>query len=73
MVDAVAVDVAGEDAVAVLVGPVVAQVDHRADVGVAAAGLAVLARLAARASRPVAAGPVDVVGAGLHQAVDVAG
>ena len=72
VVDAVAVDVAGVDAVAVRVGPVVAQVDHRADVGVAAAGLAVL-RVALALARvgPVAAGPVDVVGAGLDQAVGV--
>ena len=72
VVDAVAVDVAREDAVAILVGPVVAQVDHRAGVGVAAAGLAVLGvRLALARVVPAAAGPVDVVGAGLDQVVEV--
>ena len=40
----------------------------RADVGMAAAGLAVLALALARVG-PAPAGPVEVVGAGLHQVV----
>ena len=39
VVDAVAVEVAGEEPVSVGVGPIVAEVDHRPDVGVAAAGV----------------------------------
>src|SRR5207248_11629652 len=70
VVDAAAVDVAHEDAVAVAVRPVVAKVDHAAGVGVAAAGLVVGAFAAARFG-PVAAAPVDVVGTAFHQAVKV--
>ena len=47
-IDALAVDVAREDIIAITIGPVVAQVDHRPDVGMAAAGLAVLALALAR-------------------------
>ncbi len=70
VVDAVAVQVAGEERAPVAVGPVVGQVDHRADVRVAAAERLVdpvpLARVL-----PAPAGPVQVVGAGLHQLVEV--
>ena len=38
LIDAVAVDVAHEDAIAIFVGPVVAEIDHAAGVGMAAAG-----------------------------------
>src|SRR5262249_10111553 len=70
-VDAVAVEVTGEEAVAVEIGPVVAEVEHAAGVGVAAAGDAVDAPAAARTG-PVAAAPVEVVGGGVDQVVGVA-
>ena len=70
VVDPVAVDVAGEERVAIAVGPGAALVDHRPDVGMAAAGLAVLAGPPARVL-PAPAGPVDVVGRAAEQAVGV--
>ena len=64
-VEPLAVDVEREDVAAIFGGPVVAEIDHAAAVGVAAAGVAVRAAAAAR-RRPVPAGPVQVVGAALR-------
>ena len=71
-VEAVAVDVAHEDGVAVLGREVVAEVDGSAAVSVAATGFAVLRiPVHARGSRggPRTAAPVQVVGTTLHEAV----
>ena len=70
-VEPLAVDVEREGVAAILGRPVVAQVDHAAAVGVAAAGVAVGSLPAARGG-PVPAGPVLVVGAAFDQAVDCA-
>src|SRR5262245_42354236 len=59
-----AVDIAHEQAVAVLGWPGVAEVEHRPGVRVPASGR-VVAALAAARRRPVAAAPVDVVGTAL--------
>src|SRR5436309_9306491 len=68
VVDAIAVQVAHEDGVAILFGPIVAQVDHGADVGMAAARLAMRPDRAARAF-PGPARPVNVIGATGHQRI----
>src|SRR5262245_28402359 len=60
VVDAIAVQIAGEQAAAILLGPVVAKVNHAPDMGVAAAGVGVGAFAAARFG-PTAARPVLVV------------
>src|SRR5579871_3007369 len=54
----------------VFVGPIIAEIDHGAGVGVAAAGCVVRPLSAARGG-PVASAPVDVIGAARHQAVTV--
>ena len=64
-VQPLAVDVEREETVAVLGGELVAEIDHRPRVRVAAARFAVLARRVARAF-PRSARPVDVVRAGFH-------
>ena len=67
-----AVEVEDEKALPVAVGPVVAQVDHGTDVGVTSAGRAVLlVALALTRVGPPAAGPVDVIGTALEQAVEI--
>src|SRR5436190_15475417 len=68
-VEALAVDVEHKGVAAIFGGPVVTQIDHAADVGVAAAKIIVCR--AAAGGRPVAAGPVLMVGAAFHEAIDV--
>ncbi len=68
-VDAVAVDVAGEERVAVLRRPVVAEVDHRPRVGVSAAGATMFFAVARRLPR--SAGPMQVVDAARQQFIRV--
>src|SRR5262245_25132918 len=68
MAHPVAVEIEREEVAAVRVGPVVAEIDHRAHVGVTAAGLGML--LARAGVGPVAARPVDVVGGARHQSVN---
>src|SRR5207244_1193764 len=70
VIDPVAVEVAGEDSVAIALGPVVAQVNHGADVRVPAARHSVCTPAAARLG-PVASPPMDVVGATFQQPVTV--
>src|SRR5579875_284261 len=68
LIDAVTVQVTHENMMTILVGPIVAEVDHGAGMGVAAAGNIVYA-LAATRTGPVAAAPMDMIGAAGHQAV----
>src|SRR5438132_10177965 len=70
MIDAVAMEVAHEHAVAVPVRPVFAEVDHGPDVRMAAAGVTVLALAGAR-TLPRTARPVKMIGAGVDQTVAV--
>ena len=72
VVDASTMQIASENRVAIAVRPVVSQVDHRAHVGVTAAGFAVLALAVARVG-PMAAGPVEMIGTGFHERVTMRG
>ena len=70
VVNAVAVQVAGEEAVAVGLGEVDAEVDHAADVSVPAAGVGVFA-VAAAGRGPRTAGPVNMIDAAIHPFVEM--
>src|SRR5439155_9012712 len=70
VVDPITVKVAGEQSIAITRRPVVAQVDHGPDMGVAAAGY-VVRPLAATRFGPVSAAPMEVVGTALQQPVTV--
>ena len=72
LVNAVAVQIAHEDRIAITVGPSAPQVDHGAGMGIAAASILVdfLACVAAR-KFPVLAGKVVMVRTGVQQVVSV--